>query len=39
MQKRIVMMLRENGMGQVEAERLASQILEMLKGFVNGKLI
>jgi hypothetical protein len=39
MYKKLIMLLQENGMGKIEAERLAAHILEMLTAFVNKKLI
>ena len=37
--RKLVGLLREGGMGEVEAEKTASRILEMLTAFVNKKLI
>jgi hypothetical protein len=39
MYRKLIMLLQENGMGEIEAERLAAHILEMLTSFVNKKLI
>lgn len=37
MYKKLVGLLREGGMGEVEAERTAARILDMLTAFVNKK--
>lgn len=39
MHKKLVGLLREGGMGEVDAEKTAARILEMLTAFVNKKLI